>query len=300
MHDYDREPVRKGPVNLQDYELFLSVMKNRRAFEIVIDTILGESIKLSEVKVEEVILNEKKKRAIRLDAWALAEDHRQFAVEMEKHRKDDIRKRSRYYQGLLDTPILKSGKKTKYRDLPPTIIVFITREDIFGRDQAQYVFHEHCDEDPSLLLQDETTKIFLNMSSKNGRKELISMLQYMRDTRLDNPDIPIITDNLREFDAIVAETKESEEWEEIDMSLAERYKEGWKEIGLAEGRAIGIEEGRAKGIAEGRAEGRAEGKIEGRNEKIGEMLLRHSPEEIADFCGYSLDEVLAVKKLQSF
>jgi hypothetical protein len=32
-------------------------------------------------------------------------------------------------------------------------------------------------------------KIFLNMASKNGTPELISMLQYMKSTRIDNPEI---------------------------------------------------------------------------------------------------------------
>ena len=29
------------------------------------------------------------------------------------------------------------------------------------------------------------------MASKNGSKELISLLQYMKDTRLDNPEIKV-------------------------------------------------------------------------------------------------------------
>lgn len=69
-------------------------------------------IELAEVKVEQVILNKVGKRAIRLDAWAKSTDDRQFNMEMQNDTKeDDVRKRSRYYQGLMDSPILKSGKK---------------------------------------------------------------------------------------------------------------------------------------------------------------------------------------------
>jgi len=56
--------------------------------------------------------------------------------------KDDVRKRSRFYQGLIDTPVLKSGKKTKYRHRPSTVIIFITKEDVFGKDLAKYAFTE--------------------------------------------------------------------------------------------------------------------------------------------------------------
>ena len=66
-------------------------------------------VKVTEVKVEQVILNKFGKRAIRLDAWGRTDDDRQVNIEMENHaEKDNIPKRSRFYQGLIDTPILKA------------------------------------------------------------------------------------------------------------------------------------------------------------------------------------------------
>lgn len=131
---------------------------------------------MTEVKVEQVILNKVGKRAIRLDAWAKSSDSRQFNMEMQNNTSnDDVRKRSRYYQSMLDTPILKSGKETRYKHLPSTVIIFITQDDIFGKDLAKYTFTEQCKEIAGLELEDGTTKIFLNMSSKNGSQELISL-----------------------------------------------------------------------------------------------------------------------------
>ncbi len=220
-------------INLSDFALFLSVMKNQKAHESVLSIILSEpDLKLKKVRVEEVILNKSGKRAIRLDAWALSEDNRQFATEMQNDTsKDDVRKRSRYYQGLLDTPILKSGKKTRYKELPSTVVTFITQEDIFGRDQAKYTFTERCRECPDLELEDGTTKIFLNMTSKNGDPELISLLQYMKDTRSDNPNILCWDNRLVQIDSVVNEVKQSEEWEAAQMSILS--------IGLERGQAIG-------------------------------------------------------------
>ena len=109
--------------NLSDFALFLSVMKNPRAYQCVLSVLMDEpDIELSDVKVEQVILNKSGKRAIRLDAWAKTTDQRQFNMEMQNDTKnDDVRKRSRYYQSMLDTPILKSGNKTKYK-----ILVFLS------------------------------------------------------------------------------------------------------------------------------------------------------------------------------
>lgn len=208
-------------VNLSDFALFLSVMKYPEAHESVLSIIMDEpDLKLAQVHVEEVVLNAIGKRAIRLDAWAESEDERQFVTEMQNDtQNDDVRRRSRFYQGLLDTPILKAGKKTKYRELPSTIVTFITQEDIFGLDRARYTFTEQCEEIQGLHLGDGTKKIFLNMSSKNGRAELVSLLQYMKKSELDNPEILVRDERIMNLNRIVEEVKKSEEWEDVRMSI---------------------------------------------------------------------------------
>lgn len=192
-----------------------------------------DDLKLTCVNVEEVILNKSGKKAIRLDAWAIDNKHRQFSTEMQNDSKTDfLPKRARFYQGLIDTPILKSGYRTKYKNLPSTIIIFITQEDLWKRDRAMYTFCERCVEEPDLVLGDGTKKIFLNMKSKNGKASLISLLQYMKNSNMDNPDIIVRDEKIKKLDEIVSEVKQSEEWEEAKMNILE----------------IGIEKGRQEGI----------------------------------------------------
>ncbi len=219
--------------NLSDFAFFLSVMKIKRAHQDVLSIILDEdNLELVDVNVEQVVLNKSGKRAIRLDAWALDTMNRQFNTEMENNEKqDDVRKRSRFYQGLLDTPILKAGKQTKYKNLPCTVIIFITQEDIFGKDLAKYTFTEQCEEVPGLPLGDGTKKIFLNMKSKNGRPELVSLLQYMKHTTMDNPDIMVKDPRIIDLAEVVDEVKQSEEWEAVRMNILE--------IGIAKGKLEG-------------------------------------------------------------
>ncbi len=228
-------------LNLSDFALFMSVMKVKEAYEDVLGIILNESdLKLKEVKAEQVVLNKSGKRAIRLDAWALDVRERQFDMEMQNDTMDDdVRKRSRFYQGLIDTPVLKSGKRTRYKHLPSTVIIFITKEDIFGKDQAMYTFRERCEEIPELALGDGTCKMFLNMTSRNGRPELVSLLQYMKHTTLENEDITVRDRRILDLDRIVKEVKETEEWEAVKMNILE--------IGLAQG----MERGMALGIEQG-------------------------------------------------
>ena len=196
--------------------------------------VLGEpDLRLEEIKVEQVVLNRSGKRAIRLDAWATDAKKRQFDMEMQNDSKgDDLRRRARFYQGLIDTPVLKSGKETRYRYLPSTVIIFITQDDIFGRNLAKYTFSEWCEEIPDLPLEDGTKKIFLNMASKNGRPELVSLLQYMRDTTLENPDITVKDKRIIDLDRIVGEVKQSEEWEAVKMNILEIGMEQGLEQGM--------------------------------------------------------------------
>lgn len=125
-------------------------------------------------------------------------------MEMQNETKgDDVRKRSRFYQGLMDVPILKSGENTKYKQLSSTVIIFITQDDIFGR----------------------------NLASKNGAPELVSVLQYVKDTNMENPGIIIKDSRILELDEIVNEVRESEEWEVVRMNILEIGKEiGIKEL----------------------------------------------------------------------
>lgn len=60
------------------------------------------------------------------------------------------------------------------------------------------------------------------------------MLQYMKKTRMDNPEIQVKDPRLLELDEIVTEVKSSEEWEAVRMNILE----------------IGIEQGAEQKLAE--------------------------------------------------
>lgn len=282
---------------MSDFALFLSVMKNPRAYQCALSIFMEEpDIELAEVKVEQVILNKVGKRSIRLDAWAKSTDNRQFNMEMQNNTEnDDVRKRSRYYQSMLDTPILKSGKETRYKHLPSTVIIFITQEDIFGKDLAKYTFAECCREIECLELEDGTKKIFLNMTSKNGSQELISLLQYMKETRIDNPNILVKDSRILELDNIVQEVKASEEWEAVKMSILEIGIERGTAIGIEKGTAIGIERGTAIGIEKGTAIGMERGLERGAAKQLIESVenvaanLKVNVEEACKIVGTSME-----------
>ena len=212
----------------------LSVMKVEKAFRHVLSIIMDKDIvELKTYNVESVVLNKEGKRAIRLDTWATDSDGIQYNVEMQNDNNDDLPKRSRFNQSLLDTPVLKAGQRTKYRNLPETYIIFITQRDLFGMDRACYRFCQICEDMHELHLKDGTHRYFLNMESLNGDPVLVSLLQYMKHTTLENPEILVKDERLTQLDDIVIEVKQTEEWEAVRMSILS--------IGLERGEQIGLE-----------------------------------------------------------
>ena len=73
---------------------------------------------------------------------------------------DNLAKRMRYYQSLIDTDKLKRGQH--YSRLGESFIIFICPFDIFKQGRHLYTFRERCDQDTNLKLNDGTTKIFLS------------------------------------------------------------------------------------------------------------------------------------------
>ncbi len=110
-----------------------------------------------------------------------------------------------------------------------------------------YTFRERCEGEPKVLLEDGTSKIFLNMTSHKGRPELVSLLQYMKDTTLENQNVTIKDRRILDLDRIVNEVVQMEEWEAVKMNILE--------IGLAQGMEKGLAQGMETGLKKGIREG---------------------------------------------
>ena len=103
---------------------------------------------------------------------------------MQQNWRDDLEKRSRYYQGLLDSSLLVPGEQS-YNALNDTYIIMIMPFDLFGKGRYQYTIKAFCEEDKEIQMQDGATRIFLNTHGKNKeevRPELIEFLNYVEKT----------------------------------------------------------------------------------------------------------------------
>lgn len=126
------------------------------------------------------------------------------------------------------------------------LFLSVMKNETAHRNVLSIIMGERNLELKEVHVEDGTTKIFLNMSSKNGEPVLVSLLQYMKHTTLENPEILVRDERLTQLDDIVTEVKQSEEWEAVRMSILS--------IGLERGEQIGLEKGMAKGLSRGKAQ----------------------------------------------
>ena len=92
-------------------------------------------------------------------------------------------------------------------------LISFTPFDLFGEGRYCYTFHARCDENPSLVLEDGATRIFLNTRGTNRNEvseELIQFLEYMEQSTL-NVAIPDTNRNLIKIHNHVRQVKASEE-----------------------------------------------------------------------------------------
>ena len=102
-------------------------------------------------------------KSVRLDVYIKDGKGTVYDIEMQVTDTGELPKRTRYYQSLIDLQLIDKGEA--YRKLKPSYIIFICPFDLFEQGRHIYTFVNTCQEDGKTLLEDGTTKIFLNTDS---------------------------------------------------------------------------------------------------------------------------------------
>ena len=159
-----------------------------------------------EFEIDEIAYPEREKtietrhdsKGIRLDVFVKTPDGRKiFDIEIQTSNNDNLAKRMRYYQGLIDNDSLEKGNH--YWQLGTSYIIFVCTFDYFKRGYHFYSFRERCDQDHDLLMGDETVKIFLNAKGKKNdvNDDLIAFLNYINGKKSNNPLVEALDKNVQ-------------------------------------------------------------------------------------------------------
>ena len=161
-----------------DY-MFGAVLQNEDICKKILELLLNIKIE----KIEYPELQKKLKisyesHGIKLDVY-IKDSDKIYDVEMQNNHFENIGKRSRFYQSMLDADNLLKGDR--YGDLKESIIIFICKKDIFGKKRQSYTFENLCKDDPSLSLNDKTKKIIYNASGYNNEEnaELRAFMKFI-------------------------------------------------------------------------------------------------------------------------
>lgn len=145
-----------------DNFMFAKVMEDPELCKSVLEILLGIKIgKLSYPEPEKTIQTAPDAKGIRLDVHTHDGKH-DFDIEMQTTLYKDLRKRSRYYQSLMDVDYLLKGHP--YSKLKENIVIFICLDDLFKQGLPVYSFENVCRENNSVKLEDRTLKVFYNCS----------------------------------------------------------------------------------------------------------------------------------------
>ena len=239
-------------LNLIDDFLFSEVLSDKEDGELVakliLSVIMDRKIENVSLKIQNVITTgNPKDHAIRLDVY-IEETHGEkgektkvYDVEVQGESGMHLMAgRSRYYQALVDSKHLSSGKG--YDQMLPLWIIIITPKDIFEKNRLFYTFENRCIEEPALSLNDGARRIFLNASGTVGQKEELSqLLKYIVDSNSKNA----LNETTRKLHEIVEKVRRRPDMGVKYMKALER-----EHFVMDEARKRGLEEGREKGLEE--------------------------------------------------
>ena len=236
-----KEKRKLKDLNLLDKFLFDEAMEDEenKNMKTLLDIILGQDTHLKQPpQTEKECRSSFEKRQIRLDVYTVDEDDVVYDTEPQKTNTKNLPKRSRLYQGMIDSRLLPPGC-IDFNLLNPVVIIMIMPFDLFGYELYRYTFKMQCEEVPELELGDDATRIFLNSHGKHPElviQELIELLEYMEKST-DAVAEECESERIHQMHERVNRLKSSKEmeikfmqkWEEKEMERQEAYAEGREE-----------------------------------------------------------------------
>ena len=243
--------------------------------------------RLLEIKIEKVeyptlqksISPHYKSKGVRLDVY-VQDSNRVFDIEIQNFLDENLPKRTRYYQSMMDIDLLLKGNN--YTQLKESFVIFVCKEDFFGENMPCYFFTNTCRDKPDLQLGDKSYKVIFNASAFENEKNLEkkSILEYIIDKKSTS-------EFTTKLDTLVEQTKLNEIFKGDYMAwgLAEFDAE---QRGKKEGYSAGVSDGIQQGISQGIQQGEYKAKIETAKNLLAIGL---SIENICKATGLSIEEV---------
>ena len=208
-------------------------------------------------------------KSVRFDVYT-KDDKRIFDLEMQTTDPNNLPKRARYYQSVIDMDNLSHGES--YIKLKDSYVIFLCLDDVFKKGLGVYFFENMCRQDSRIKLKDRAYKIFFNAENcdKLKTEEQKDFFKFLKGSKASSSLSKRIEEKV-EF------AKKNPEWRRNYMT--------WQQT---------IDEEKALAFEEGKSEGSQAKAIENARNFL--KLNKLSSEEIAACCSLPLEQVLALQK----
>ena len=140
--------------------MFGKIMRKAELCQELLEAIFPE-MEIGHIEYPEIqksIAEDRDARSIRLDVYVRSSSETVFSIEMQVLNHGNLRRRSRYYQSLIDLQLL--DKSVDYKKLNDSYVIFICPFDLFGAGRYKYTFQNLCKEDTTVKLGDGTGRYF--------------------------------------------------------------------------------------------------------------------------------------------
>ena len=212
--------------------------------------------KIEYPKLEKTIAPFYSTKGVRLDVYLKDED-KIIDIEIQSYMQDELGKRMRYYQSMIDMDSLMKGQD--YPSLKDSYILFICKYDPFIKEKKEgygrscYTFKTICLEESEVNLNDKSIKVVYNASAYKTEKDekARALLHYIHTNE------PAEDDFSKRLEDYVKKIKNSEKFRRdyAAMNLHDRdIMRLAKQEGLAEGITQGVLQGsKQKAIEDARS-----------------------------------------------
>ena len=211
-----------------DFMFGTVLVENPELCKEITETILNVKIReIVKIDNQYSLRSRKDGKGVRFDVY-FEDDDNIYDIEMQTSNSDDLRKRSRYYQSLIDRKTLDRGKD--YSKLRKTFVIFICTFDLFGKGLPKYTFENICREDKSIKLDDDAVKVFVNAASTKDceNRDMGELLHFIKTGEAEGTLPKKIKSNMDRV-------KTDPELEEAYMTYQEKLDQSY-EKGIQEGR----------------------------------------------------------------